>query len=41
MNMKKSLITLALFGLLASSAFAQDTPKPADPLGPATTLAPS
>ena len=32
--MKKSVITLALVGLMASSAFAQDTPKQADPLGP-------
>ncbi len=33
--MKKSLIMMALFGLLASSAFAQDTPsKQPDPLGP-------
>ena len=31
--MKKSVITLALIGLVASSAFAQDTPKQSDPLG--------
>ncbi len=35
MNMKQSLITMALVGLVASSAFAQDTPsKQPDPLGP-------
>ena len=32
--MKKSVITMALFGLVASSAFAQDNPKQPDPLGP-------
>lgn len=30
--MKQSLITLALVGLMAHSAFAQDTPKQSDPL---------
>ena len=39
MNMKKSVITIALVGLVASSAFPLDTPKQADPLGPATTPA--
>jgi polyhydroxybutyrate depolymerase len=34
MNMKKSVITVALAGLMAHSAFAQDTPKQSDPLGP-------
>ena len=32
--MKQSVLTVALFGLMASSAFAQDTPKQSDPLGP-------
>jgi polyhydroxybutyrate depolymerase len=32
--MRQSVITLALAGLLASSAFARDTPKQTDPLGP-------
>ncbi len=32
--MQKSVITLALVGLMAHSTFAQDTPKQADPLGP-------
>jgi polyhydroxybutyrate depolymerase len=32
--MKQSVITMALIGVVASSAFAQDTPKQADPLGP-------
>jgi polyhydroxybutyrate depolymerase len=34
MNMKKSVITLVMVGLLASSAFPQDSPKHSDPLGP-------
>ena len=34
MNMKKSVITLALVGIMASSAFAQDSPKQPDALGP-------
>ena len=32
--MKQSVITLALIGLVASSAFAHETPKQSDPLGP-------
>lgn len=32
--MKQAVIMTALFGLMASSAFAQDTPKQSDPLGP-------
>jgi polyhydroxybutyrate depolymerase len=34
MNMKKSVITMALVGLVAHSTFAQDTPKQPNPLGP-------
>ena len=32
--MKQAVIKVALFGLMALSAIAQDTPKQADPLGP-------